>query len=46
MFDIVCGTDYVRESFGKRLKVTDIEAYWSKDVEDFRRLSRKYYLYR
>ena len=46
MFDIVCGTDYVRETFGKRLKVADIEAYWSKDVEDFRRLSRKYYLYR
>ena len=45
MFDIVCGTDYVRINFGKRLKVEDIEAYWSKDVENFRKLSSKYYLY-
>ena len=46
MFDIVCGTDYVRETFGKRLNVADIRDYWSKDVEDFRKLSRRYYLYR
>ena len=46
MFDIVCGTDYVRETFGKRMKVADIETWWSKDVEDFRKLSAKYYLYR
>jgi uncharacterized protein YbbC (DUF1343 family) len=46
MFDIVCGTDYVRETFGKRLKVADIEAYWGKDAEVFRKLSRRYYLYR
>ncbi len=45
MFDIVCGTDYVRENFGKRLKVEDIKSYWEKDVEDFKKLSRKYYLY-
>ena len=46
MFDIVCGTDFVRKEFGKRLKVADIESYWMKDVEDFKALSRKYYLYR
>ena len=45
MFDIVCGTDYVRETFGKRLKVEDIASYWSKDVENFKTLSQKYYLY-
>lgn len=45
MFDIVCGTDYVRENFGKRLKVEDIRSYWEKDVENFKKLSRKYYLY-
>ena len=46
MLDIVCGTDYVRLSFGKRLKVQDIVAYWTKDTEDFRALSQQYYLYR
>jgi uncharacterized protein YbbC (DUF1343 family) len=46
MLDIVCGTDYVRREFGKRLKVADIESWWTKDVEDFKMLSRNYYLYR
>ena len=46
MFDIVCGTDFVRKEFGKRLRVEDIESYWMKDVEDFKALSRKYYLYK
>ena len=46
MFDIVCGTDFVRKEFGKRLRVEDIESYWMKDVEDFKALSKKYYLYR
>ncbi|HBN01333.1 MAG TPA: DUF1343 domain-containing protein [Rikenellaceae bacterium] len=45
MFDKVCGTDYVRTTFGKRLKVQDIVDYWSKDVEDFKKLSIKYWLY-
>lgn len=46
MLDIICGTDYVRTHFGKRLKVADIVECWNKDVEDFRTLSQKYYLYR
>ena len=46
MLDIVCGTDYVRTTFGKRLKVEDIVDYWNKDVRDFKTLSQKYYLYR
>ena len=46
MLDIVCGTDYVRLTFGRRLKVQDIVAYWTKDTEDFRALSQQYYLYR
>ena len=45
MFDKVCGTDYVRTAFGKRLKVEDIADYWSKDVEAFRKLSKKYWIY-
>ena len=46
MIDIICGTDYVRKEFGKRLKVADIESYWMKDAEAFKTLSQNYYLYR
>lgn len=45
MFDLVCGTDYVRKVFGKSLKVSDIIDYWTKDAESFRILSKKYYIY-
>ncbi|MCR5407500.1 MAG: DUF1343 domain-containing protein [Bacteroidales bacterium] len=45
MLDIICGTDYVRIAFGKRLKVEDIVEYWNKDAESFRTVSQKYYLY-
>ena len=45
MLDIVCGTDYVRMAFGKRLKVEDIVEYWNKDAESFKTVSQKYYLY-
>ena len=46
MLDIVSGTDYVRTAFGKRLKVEDILDYWTKDVDNFKELSKNYYLYR
>ena len=45
MLDIVCGTDYVRTTFGKRLQVSDIVDFWNKDAEDFKAVSRQYYLY-
>ncbi len=45
MFDKVCGTDYVRKTFSKRLEVADIIDYWNKDSADFKTLSKKYYLY-
>ena len=45
MLDIVCGTDYVRITFGKRLKVEDIVDFWNKDAESFKTVSQKYYLY-
>lgn len=45
LFDKVCGTDYVRKEFGKRYKVEDIEDFWQKDAEEFRKMSKKYYLY-
>ncbi len=46
MFDIVCGTDFVRTRFGERMKVEDIDSYWNKDNDSFKKLSRKYYLYK
>ena len=45
MIDKVCGTDYVRTTFEKRLKVADISDYCSKDVKGFKELSRKYLMY-
>jgi uncharacterized protein YbbC (DUF1343 family) len=46
MFDKVCGTDFIRRAFSKNHRYDDIEAYWTKDEESFRKLSKKYYLYR
>lgn len=46
MTDQVCGTDYVRNTFGKNFKVADIIDYWMKDVEEFKKISKKYYLYK
>lgn len=45
MIDKVCGSDFVRKEFSRRLKVEDILHWWTKDVRDFKRLSRQYYLY-
>lgn len=44
--DIVCGTDRIRNTFSQSFKVEDILDYWMKDVEDFKALSSKYYLYK
>ncbi len=45
MIDKVCGSDYIRKNFSKRLKVSDIYDFWLKDEQDFRLLSQKYYMY-
>lgn len=45
MFDKVLGTSKIRELFMQKLKVEDILPYLNKDVENFRNLSKKYYLY-
>lgn len=45
LFDKVCGTDYVRQNLGKGYRVDDIIGYWRKDEEDFRNISRNYYMY-
>lgn len=46
MFDQVCGTNYIRETFARNNKYSDIREYWNKDVAAFKELSAKYYLYR
>ena len=46
MFDKVCGTDYVRRNFSKRMEVSDIIDYWNKDVKKFKAVSKKYYIYK
>ncbi|MCM1035323.1 MAG: DUF1343 domain-containing protein [Paludibacter sp.] len=45
MFDKVCGTDLIRKSFGEHYHWADAANYWYKDVETYRALSAKYYLY-
>ena len=45
MFDIVCGTGFVREQFAKTYRWADLEEYWNKDVDAYRARSSKYYLY-
>ena len=46
MFDKVCGSGYIRETFGKNYKWEDIREYWYKDVDWYRQASSKYYLYK
>lgn len=46
MFDKVCGTSKIRELFGMRNHWEDAKTYWYKDVHSFKKLSRRYYLYK
>ena len=46
LFDKVCGSDYIRKTFGQRYLVSDIIGWWQKDAAAFRDLSSAYYLYR
>ena len=45
MFDKVSGSDYIRTEFSKNHRFADIQVYWMKDEEAFKRASKKYYLY-
>jgi len=45
MFNKVCGSELIPELFSSRLRVSDIKEIWERDVEEFRTLSQKYYLY-
>ncbi len=44
-FDKVCGTDKVRILFSKKMNYLDIKDFLNKDVQGFRKLSKRYYLY-
>lgn len=44
-FDKAMGTDKIRMEFLKSFKVSDVEKYLDKDIESFKILSKKYYLY-
>ncbi|MBE9510817.1 MAG: DUF1343 domain-containing protein [Bacteroidetes bacterium] len=46
MFDKVTGSSKIREAFFKNYKYSDIEPIMNKDVENFRTLSKNYYLYK
>lgn len=45
LFNKVCGTDFIHNTFAQNYRVSDILEYWRKDEEDFRILSKKYHLY-
>ncbi len=46
MFDLVSGSNFIREKFTETQQYKDIEAYWNKDVESFKKKSAKYHLYK
>lgn len=46
MFDKVSGSDYIRTEFSKSHRFAEIQAFWTKDEETFKKLSKKYYLYK
>lgn len=46
MFDKVSGSSSVRIDFAKNNRFEDIKDFWYKDVEPFKKISKKYYLYK
>ena len=46
MFDKVSGSKQIRERLALHNRWTDVKSYWNKDVEAFKALSKKYYLYK
>ncbi|MBA4323069.1 MAG: DUF1343 domain-containing protein [Odoribacter sp.] len=46
MFDKVMGSNKAREKFSKRFRVHDIQKFLNKDLDWFRKLSKRYYLYK
>ena len=46
MFDKVSGTNKIRETFSISYNWDDVKPIWNKGVNDFKILSKKYYLYK
>ena len=46
MFDKVCGTSQVRETFTKNFTVKSIQNIWNKDVDSFKKKAKQYFLYK
>ena len=46
MFDKVCGTSKIRETFSKNFKVKSIQGIWNKDVDNFKKKAKQYFLYK
>lgn len=46
MFDKVCGSKQIRQLFMKRHMWEDVQPYWDKDAENFKKLAKKYWLYK
>src|SRR5690554_2437630 len=46
MFDKVSGSDFIRLEFSKNHRFDDIRSFWTKDEVNFKKQSKKYYLYR
>ena len=46
MFDKVCGTSQVREAFTKNFTVESIKEIWNKDVDNFKKKAKQYFLYK
>jgi len=46
MFDKVSGSDQIRLRFAKQHSFADIKDYWYKDVDSYRTLAKKYFLYK
>lgn len=46
MFDKVCGSRSIREGFAASHRWADVRDIWYRDVDTFRKVSRKYWLYR
>jgi hypothetical protein len=47
--DLICLTSFrhrcYRKKFSERNRFEDIKDYWYKDVENFKKLSKRYYIY-
>lgn len=46
MFDQVTGSSFVRTEFAKNNRFDDIKDFWYNKVDDFKKSSKKYYLYK